>query len=98
MPVHAVFRSRFPLFLLLALAVAAVAGCKRDNASPETAAPAAKPAAMADTDEHSYAQPDKVVIDDLALDLKLDFDSKTIAGTATYTLEWKDPAATQLVP
>ena len=97
MPVHAVFRSRFPLFLLLALAVAAVAGCKRDNASPETAAPAAKPAAMADTDEHSYAQPDKVVIDDLALDLKLDFDSKTIAGTATYTLEWKDPAATQLV-
>ncbi len=96
MPAPAVFRSRFPLFLLLALAVVAVAGCKRD-AAPEAATPAAKPAAMADTDEHSYAQPDQVVIDDLALDLKLNFDSKTIAGTATYALQWKDPAATQLV-
>lgn len=97
MSVPAVFRSRFSLFLLLALAIAAVAGCKRDDAASEAAAPAAKPAAMADNDEHSYAQPDKVVIDDLALDLRLDFDTKTIAGTATYTLQWKDPAATQLV-
>ena len=33
----------------------------------------------------------------LALDIALDFDAKTIAGTATYTLQWKDPSATQLV-
>lgn len=48
-------------------------------------------------DESSYAEPDKVVVKDLALDLKLDFDSKQIGGTATYTLEWKDKAAKQLV-
>lgn len=48
-------------------------------------------------DESSYAQPQLVVIKDLALDLKLDFDTKQIGGTATYTLEWKDKAAKQLV-
>ena len=31
------------------------------------------------------------------LDLDLDFDARTLAGTATYTLQWKDEAATQLV-
>ncbi len=39
-------------------------------------------------DEHSYAQPDKVRINNLALDLTLDFDRKQLAGTATYTLDW----------
>src|SRR5690606_5893721 len=65
--------------------------------SAPAAAPAPRSAAMADTDEHSYAEPGKVVIDDLALDLKLDFDGRTLAGTATYTLQWKDDSATQLV-
>jgi len=41
-------------------------------------------------DEHSYAQPAQVAIDHLALDIALDFDTSTIAGTATYTLNWKD--------
>lgn len=48
-------------------------------------------------DEHSYAEADKVAITDLALDLKIDFDTKTLSGTATYTLDWKDKAAKQLV-
>ncbi len=48
-------------------------------------------------DESSYAEPDKVVVKDVALDLKLDFDASQIGGTATYTLEWKDKAAKQLV-
>nr|WP_238346348.1 M1 family metallopeptidase [Luteimonas saliphila] len=52
---------------------------------------------MVDTDEHSYAEPARVAIDDLALDLDLDFDTKTVAGTATYTLQWKDGEAAQLV-
>ncbi|TWT20414.1 M1 family metallopeptidase [Luteimonas marina] len=87
---------RVPLLLLSFLV--AVAGCRRDAADSETAAaPAPRSTAMADTDEHSYAEPGKVVIDDLALDLKLDFDSRTLAGTATYTLQWKDEGATQLV-
>ncbi|MEP6634305.1 MAG: M1 family metallopeptidase [Luteimonas sp.] len=60
------------------------------------AAPKAAPT-MQDRDEHSYAEPDKVATTALALDLKLDFDSKTLAGTATYTLDWKDKSATQLV-
>ncbi len=90
-------------FLLIPLAVALAAGCSKEPAAP-TAAPAAQPSA--DTavkavnrshDESSYAEPDKVVIKDLGLDLKLDFDSKQIGGTATYTLEWKDKAAKQLV-
>ncbi|MDR2872036.1 MAG: M1 family metallopeptidase [Xanthomonadaceae bacterium] len=34
---------------------------------------------------------------DLALDLKLDFDQKQLAGTATYALEWLDESARQLV-
>ena len=92
MPVHAV-RSLFPLLLSLAL----VAGCQRDDAPPPAAAPPPKATAVIDRDEHSYAEPEKVVIDDLALEIALDFDARTIAGTATYTLDWKDPAATQLV-
>jgi len=90
-------------FLLIPLAVALAAGCSKEPAAP-TAAPAAQPsaanavkAANRSHDESSYAEPDKVVIKDLALDLKLDFDSKQIGGTATYTLDWKDKAARQLV-
>ena len=93
-----------PLMLSLAAALA-VAGCARDqapanNAGTAAASTAAAPAATqaaAVNDEHSYAQPDKVRITDLGLDLALDFAKKTLSGTATYTLEWLDPNATQLV-
>jgi leukotriene-A4 hydrolase len=72
--------------------------CQRAAASPDPVVPQEpQPAAMTDTDEHSYAEPGKVAIDDLALDLSLDFDSRTISGTATYTLDWKDEGATELV-
>jgi Aminopeptidase N len=90
-------------FLLLSLAAVIATGCSRE-APTEAAAPAAKPAPAAAVkpadrshDESSYAEPSKVVIKDLALDLKLDFDSKQIGGTATYTLDWKDKGAKQLV-
>ncbi len=85
-------------FLLLSAAAVLAAGCSKESA-PE-AAPAAKPAAAAPSrahDESSYAEPDKAVIKDLALDLAVDFDKKQIGGTATYTLDWKDQKATQLV-
>ena len=79
----------------------AVAACQRAEAPPPAAAKkaAAMPAAVqtAIVDDHSYSQPDKVRTTDLALDLALDFDKKEIAGTATYTLDWKDKSATQLV-
>ncbi|WP_043690583.1 M1 family metallopeptidase [Luteimonas huabeiensis] len=82
----------------LALAVLALAGCSREP-SPDAATPVPtkETAVAADRDEHSYAEPTQVVVDDLALDLDLDFDSRTLAGTATYTLDWKDDNATELV-
>lgn len=88
------------VFLTLSCAAMVVAGCSRE--APQTAqpAPAAAPATVADErrhDESSFAQPEKVTITDLALDLALDFDSRQLAGTAIYTLDWTDPQATQLV-
>jgi len=88
--------------LMLALAAALSAGCSQESAqAPQTpaaekAAAAVKPVARSH-DESSYAQPEKVVIKDLALDLNVDFDKKVIGGNAVYTLEWKDKSAQQLV-
>ncbi|HVR80934.1 MAG TPA: M1 family metallopeptidase [Luteimonas sp.] len=90
--------------LLLSFAAALAAGCARESAPATTTAnPAARPEAaavqtsIAETDEHSYAEPDKVRTTDLALDLNIDFGKKEISGSATYTLDWLDKAATQLV-
>ncbi|MCR6626230.1 MAG: M1 family metallopeptidase [Pseudoxanthomonas sp.] len=86
------------LALLLSCVAVLAAGCSKE---PESAPVAATPKPAVETpvdrDEHSYAEPRKVAIDDLALDIAVDFDAKTIGGTATYTLDWKDKAATQLV-
>ncbi|KGQ17986.1 Aminopeptidase N [Lysobacter dokdonensis DS-58] len=93
-----------PLMLSLAAALALSACAKNETAAPATAPAAASTAAAAPatqaaavTDEHSYAQPDKVRTTDLALDLAIDFAKKTISGTATYSLDWLDANATQLV-
>ena len=48
-------------------------------------------------DEHSYAQPDKVRITDLGLDLQVNFPRRELAGTATLTLAWADEEARELV-
>ncbi len=90
--------------LSLCLVAALAAGCSRDAAPP--AATASKEAATvaasdqksaAIVDEFSYAEPSKVRINDLALMLNVDFDKKQLGGSATYTLDWIDPKATQLV-
>ena len=91
--------------LLLCVSIAAAlglvaTGCARSpTPEPAAATPAAPPAAAAEkiSDEHSYAEPDKVRTTDLALDLAVDFANKTLAGTATYTLEWADKNASLLV-
>ncbi|MEO5566497.1 MAG: M1 family metallopeptidase [Luteimonas sp.] len=92
---------RHALLLLSAAAVLAAAGCTQKPAPADVAAPVAKPEATVSVDaahdEYSYAQPDKVKISDLALDLAIDFEKKEIGGTATYTLDWIDPRATELV-
>lgn len=48
-------------------------------------------------DEHSYAQPERVRIRDLGLDLRVDFSSKQLSGTADLSLDWRDPAARELL-
>ncbi|MEO5629698.1 MAG: M1 family aminopeptidase/hydrolase, partial [Thermomonas sp.] len=93
--------------LILCVSIAAAlgliaVGCSRSPtpvAEPAANTPAPQPAASAEkvTDEHSYAEPDKVRTTNLALDLAVDFDKKTISGTATYTLDWLDKNATQLL-
>ena len=92
---------RFPVLLFSLAMAATVGGCSGDKAASADAQPAAKPAKEAVSarrhDESSYAEPDKVRITDLALDLALDFDQKQLAGTATYTLDWTDPQATRLL-
>lgn len=48
-------------------------------------------------DPHSYAQPDKVVVTHIDMDLALDFKQKTLSGDATLALDWKSPQAKNLV-
>ncbi|PKM01348.1 MAG: aminopeptidase, partial [Gammaproteobacteria bacterium HGW-Gammaproteobacteria-7] len=48
-------------------------------------------------DEHSYSEPDKVRIADIALDLDVDFASRTLSGRADLRLDWIDPEHRQLV-
>src|SRR3546814_16063979 len=71
--------------LLLSLGFAvALAGCQRDAADTTTPTPAKSPVtASTSHDALSYAEPDKVAITDLALELKVDFGTKTNAGTTS---------------
>lgn len=48
-------------------------------------------------DPLSYAEPDKVVVKHLDLDLVMDFARKELRGDATLSLQWKDAAARTLV-
>ncbi len=45
-------------------------------------------------DEHSHAQPQLVRITDMALDLRVDFATRTLQGEVVHTLAWADPKAT----
>jgi leukotriene-A4 hydrolase len=59
------------------------------------------PAVAADIDrrhdEHSWAEPDKVAIRDLGLDLRVDFEKKELRGSVDLALDWKDPAHRSLI-
>ncbi|HET9049312.1 MAG TPA: M1 family metallopeptidase [Chiayiivirga sp.] len=88
---------RTPLIALCCVALLAV-GCQREAPAPAAPAEPAKTVAPlpADHDEQSYAEPLKVKITHMALDLAMDFDARTLAGTVTYDLDWLDPKATEL--
>jgi aminopeptidase N len=91
--------------LILAAILLPLAACNKP--APEEPAKPGEPtvgqsdehdeATMSSHDPSSYAEPEKVVITHLALDLDVDFRKKVLAGSATYDLDWKDPAATVLV-
>ncbi|HET7931196.1 MAG TPA: M1 family metallopeptidase [Rhodanobacteraceae bacterium] len=55
------------------------------------------PVAAQAADPHSYAQPKDVVISHIDLALKVDFTHQQLDGAATLTLDWKNPAAHDLV-
>ena len=90
---------RASILALPLLATLTMTACHSGSESAPAPSAAAAPVAPTRTervDEHSYAEPDKVAIDDLALDLSIDFDNRILVGSATYTLAWKDKAATAL--
>ncbi len=51
----------------------------------------------AEADPHSRAQPEKVRVNALALDLSVSFDRHELAGNAELKLDWRDPDARDLV-
>lgn len=55
------------------------------------------PLAARAADPNSYAQPDQVRVTHLDLDLTIDFPRKQLEGSATLTLDWKNPDAPSLV-
>ena len=92
--------------LLLAAVVLPLAACQKPApsepskpAQPTVTSTAPAPAAATTPvhDPSSYAEPEKVVVTRVALDLGVDFAKKVLAGSATLDLGWKDPAARTLV-
>jgi len=53
--------------------------------------------AVAEADPHSFAQPDKVTVNALVLDLDVSFEKHELSGSAELMLDWHDPAARELV-
>ncbi|MEX2262780.1 MAG: aminopeptidase, partial [Bryobacteraceae bacterium] len=66
-------------FVVAALLGSSALSCSRQPASQITS-----------TDAHSYSQPERVRVRHVDLDLSVQFDKKTLRGTATLTIE---PAA-----
>lgn len=77
--------------------LATVSGCNQSRGTPEQAPVADARAVAPARDEHSYAEPDVVAVTHLSLDLAMDFSQKTLSGTATLDLDWRNPTATTLV-
>jgi aminopeptidase N len=48
-------------------------------------------------DPHSFAQPDKVRVSALDLELSVSFEKHQLSGSAVLSLDWRDPAARELV-
>ena len=55
------------------------------------------PVAAQAADPHSYAQPQDVLVKHIDLNLAVDFPHRQLDGTATLTLDWKNPGTHDLV-
>ncbi|AWK04183.1 aminopeptidase [Flavobacterium crocinum] len=63
--------------ILVALFLTAIA-CQKKEQTEKT---------VAVTDEHSYSKPELAVVKHLDLDIKVDFDTQTISGKASWTID-----------
>ncbi len=80
------FRKGLPGILILGLLIPF--GCRTPDVVPPPAAPALQMAEISTgPDPHSWARPDQVAIQHLALDLSVDFPHQRLSGTATLTLD-----------
>ena len=85
---------------LLALALAA---CKDKDPQPTPTPPLGdKPPSVADKgarhrDPHSLSRPDQIAVEHLSLDLRVDFTTKVLSGTAQLKLVKREPKATEVV-
>jgi aminopeptidase N len=76
-------------WLSLSILVAVGAACAGPSTPAETL-PAAEP------DQHSFARPDEARVSHVALDLRADFDARTLSGTAVLTVD-RSPGASEVV-
>jgi aminopeptidase N len=96
---HLSSRLLSPSFALV-LAWLAAAGSVMTTAcrAPSSATtPDAAASVAAVRDPNSYAEPGKVALKHLSLELRADFQARTLGGTATLELTWRDPAAREVV-
>lgn len=82
--------------LILTLALALLfSACRKEQPAPATTTQAPPPSAAAATrDPHSYSRPDEVRVEHIALDLRVDFAKKQLAGTATLRIKSESGAKT----
>ncbi|MFC4729566.1 M1 family metallopeptidase [Coralloluteibacterium thermophilus] len=78
--------------LALSLFLLPLAPMAQDASPEETATPDSRR-----SDESSYAEPERVVVRHVALDLEVDFEARRLGGAVDLTLEWLDPDAQALV-
>jgi leukotriene-A4 hydrolase len=84
----------------LFLAMLLLAACRNEQPAQTTSQPAAPPAQTAPVavrDPHSYARPDEVRVEHVALDLTVDFAKKQLSGLASLRIHKAPGAATLML-
>jgi leukotriene-A4 hydrolase len=86
------------LVCITLLLLAAACRNEKPAETSTTAGSAAAPAAAVTVDDpHSYARPDEVRVEHIALDLTVDFAKKQLDGTATLQIKKQQPNAAKLI-